>query len=251
MRKILSLPLFAAMALASQAWGATDMCLWDAAGACWPLADADAVTNCKTNGWLFDGGTQGEDTFCAGGTFTGQGKTNTPPTSAVPAIGCCHWDSQPAGHCFNIYEAADATNCGSGANTYWAGSACPAKNGDWYDCPTGAPTYAPSSASAGSPSSASTGGSTQSSSSTGNTPIISHNSAPVVGLNVVSFARSLKIASGKDATVSLFDMNGRQVFGQKVFSGTTTISLEAQKQGVYYAVVKSESHKQTVKVVLK
>jgi len=103
----------------------------------------------------------------------------------------------------------------------------------------------------GTPSSSSVGGSTPSSSSTGGTPIISHNNAPVVGLNVVSFARSLKIASGKDATVSLFDMNGRQVFGQKVFSGTTTISLEAQKQGVYYVVVRSGAQKQTLKVVLK
>jgi hypothetical protein len=101
-------------------------------------------------------------------------------------------------------------------------------------------------------SSASGGGSQPSSSSGGGTPIIlSHNSAPVTGLNVVSFARSLKIASGKDATVSLFDMNGRQVLSQRVFSGTTTISLANQKQGVYYAVVKSSSHKQTVKVVLK
>jgi hypothetical protein len=99
------------------------------------------------------------------------------------------------------------------------------------------------------PSSAS--GGTPSSSSGGDTPIISHNSAPVTGLNVVSFARSIKIASGKDATVSLFDMNGRQVLSQRVFSGTTTISLANQKQGVYYAVVKSDSHKQTVKVVLK
>jgi len=83
------------------------------------------------------------------------------------------------------------------------------------------------------------------------TPIISHNSVSAVGLNVVSFARSLKITSGKDATVSLFDMNGKQVLSQRVFSGTTTISLANQREGVYYAVVKSDSHKQTVKVVLK
>jgi len=70
-------------------------------------------------------------------------------------------------------------------------------------------------------------------------------------LNVVHFAHSLQIASGKDATVALFDMRGKQVFSQNVFSGTTTINLANQKQGIYYAVVKSESHKQTVKVVLK
>jgi hypothetical protein len=70
-------------------------------------------------------------------------------------------------------------------------------------------------------------------------------------LNVVHFARSLQIASGKDATVALFNMHGKQIFSQKVLSGTTTISLEKQKQGVYYAVVRSGSQKQTVKVVLK
>jgi len=90
-----------------------------------------------------------------------------------------------------------------------------------------------------------------SSSSGGNSPIISYNGAAVTGLNVVHFARSLQIASGKDATVSLFDMHGKQVFSQKVSSGTTIISLEKQKQGVYYAIVKSGSQKQTVKVVLK
>jgi len=89
------------------------------------------------------------------------------------------------------------------------------------------------------------------SSSGGYDPIVSYNSASITGLNVVSFARSLKIASGKDAMVSLFDMHGKLVLSQKVFSGTTTINLEKQRQGVYYAVVKSDSHKQTVKVILK
>jgi len=93
---------------------------------------------------------------------------------------------------------------------------------------------------------------TQSSSSDGGTdPIISYNGTSVMGLNVTHFARSLKIASSKDATVALFDMHGKQVFSQRVFSGTTTISLEKQKQGIYYAVVKSGSQKQTVKVILK
>jgi len=90
-----------------------------------------------------------------------------------------------------------------------------------------------------------------SSSSNGTDPIIAYNNAPVIGLNVTHFARSLKIASGKNATVALFDMRGKQVLSQKVFSGTTTISLEKQRQGIYYAVVKSDSHKQTVKIVLK
>jgi len=307
MKKILLLPILAIGLMASQAWGAP-MCLWDNGG-CWPNPPA----NCATDGWLFNGGEEGEDTFCAGGTFTGQGKTSTPPTGAVPAIGCCLWNTKPSGHCFPVFNETDATSCSGGANKYWAGGACPAKNGEWYNCPTSTPTYDGASKTAlgcckwadgsnkcwtiysgpdpddgvdgadkvttckggsnqfwagacpapgdgtcpsSSPSSSSTGGSSSStggSSSSGNnnTPIISHNSAPVVGLNVVSFARSLKVASGKDATVSLFDIHGKQVFGQKVFSGTTIISLEGQKQGVYYAVVKSGAQKQTVKVVLK
>jgi len=90
-----------------------------------------------------------------------------------------------------------------------------------------------------------------SSSSVDDTPIISHNSAPVVGLNMVNFARSLRIASDKNATLSLFDINGKLVLSQKVLSGTSTISLANQKVGVYYAVAKSSSHKQIIKIVLK
>jgi len=102
------------------------------------------------------------------------------------------------------------------------------------------------------PSSSSISVTTPSSSSNGGTdPIISYNGTSVMGLNVTHFARSLMIASGKDATVALFDMHGKQVFSQRVFSGTTTLSLEKQKQGIYYAVVKSGSQKQTVKVILK
>jgi len=98
-----------------------------------------------------------------------------------------------------------------------------------------------------SPSSASSGGS----SSSRNQTVISYKEVSITGLNVVHFARNLQIASGKDATVSLFDMHGKQVLSQKVFSGITTISLEKQRQGVYYAIVRSGSQKQTVKVILK
>jgi len=111
-----------------------------------------------------------------------------------------------------------------------------------------------SSSSSGSGSSSSLSSSSDdnsSSSSDGSEPIISYNKAPVIGLSVVHFGRSLQIASGKDATVALFDMRGKQIFSQKVLSGTTTISLQKQRQGIYYAVVKSESRKQIVKVVLK
>jgi len=94
------------------------------------------------------------------------------------------------------------------------------------------------------------GGDPGSSSSGGGSPILS-NGVAITGLNVAHFARSLHIASGKDATVSLFDMHGKQVFSKKVLAGESVVSLENQRQGVYYAVVRSGSLKQTVKVVLK
>jgi hypothetical protein len=108
-----------------------------------------------------------------------------------------------------------------------------------------------SSSSSGTTNSSSSGTGTSSSSSDDPEPIISYNNTPVLGLNVVHFAHSLQIASGKDATVALFDISGKQVLSQKVLSGTTTINLGNQKQGVYYAVAKSGSQKQIVKIVLK
>jgi len=108
-----------------------------------------------------------------------------------------------------------------------------------------------SSSSTTTTTSSSSGTDTSSSSSEDPDHIISHNNAPVVGLNIVHFARSLQIASGKDATVSLFDISGKQVLNQRVLSGVTTISLEKQKMGVYYAVAKSGAQKQIVKIVLK
>jgi hypothetical protein len=108
-----------------------------------------------------------------------------------------------------------------------------------------------SSSSGNGGSSSSSGGGTSSSSDDGLDPIISYSNVPITGLNVVSFANSLQIASGKDAAVSLFNLRGEQVLSQKVLSGTTTISLKSQKQGFYYAVVKAGSQKKVVKVVLK
>jgi hypothetical protein len=129
--------------------------------------------------------------------------------------------------------------------------------------PSSSSTPTPSSSSAPPPSSSSNdssssgissssdAGSSSSSSSGETDPIISYNRAPVVGLSVVNFARSLRIASDKNATISLFDINGKLVLSQKVLNGTTTIRLEKQKSGVYYAVAKSSSQKQIIKIVLK
>jgi len=109
-----------------------------------------------------------------------------------------------------------------------------------------------SSSGAAGGSSSSVAGSDNSSSSEGGTDaIISHNNAPVFGLSVTGLARGLQIASDKNATVSLFNIKGKLVLSQKVQSGTTTISLANQKVGVYYAVAKSGSQKQIVKIVLR
>jgi len=228
-------------------------CKW--ATGCQPLKNQIEKDGCVKDGSVFkDVPTSGigDGKTCAGGTWTEEGKD---PNATV--LGCCKWSTETK--CYPIFSGIDpidgnegttkVASCQTGSNIFWNGSgACPES------CPTTTPTYPASSSSIA--ASSSSGGSssssgTSSSSSDGSTPIISYNKAPVVGLNVVSFARNLQIASGKDATVSLFDMRGKQVFSQKVLSGTTTISLEKQKQGVYYAVVRSGSQKQTVKVILK
>ncbi|MDR2554808.1 MAG: T9SS type A sorting domain-containing protein [Fibromonadaceae bacterium] len=83
----------------------------------------------------------------------------------------------------------------------------------------------------------------------GDTPIIV--SGRSVGLTIVPNGNILHIISDRNATVELFSMTGAKVFSSKVAAGNSSISLEKQRQGVYYAVVKSGSQKQTVKVVLK
>jgi len=129
----------AAVGLLAAGAQAQQNCLWNEAGECWPVTGA-AVDNCKQNGWLFNGGTTGEATFCSGGTFV-QGKSNNPPTTAVPSKGCCRWSTE-APKCFNVYTDADVTNCSGGANSFWTG-ACVTKSddGESFICPSGAPTY--------------------------------------------------------------------------------------------------------------
>jgi hypothetical protein len=70
-------------------------------------------------------------------------------------------------------------------------------------------------------------------------------------LTILLTANNLQISSNKQATVQLFNMQGVKVLNAKVAAGNSTISLEKQKKGVYYAVVRAGSNKQTVKVVVK
>jgi hypothetical protein len=72
-----------------------------------------------------------------------------------------------------------------------------------------------------------------------------------VGLTVVPNGNALHIISEKGATVELFSLAGAKVFSSKIAAGNSILSLEKQRQGVYYAVITSGSQKQTVKVVLK
>jgi len=204
---------------------AKDMCMWNAAGDCWELGtapDFKTPADCIKDAWYFKGGAAGAGSFCEGGTFQ-EGKTNTPPTPGgnVVSLGCCKWDTETK--CYDIYTEQEKTDCNGGSNQYWS-NACPDKQGT---CPSGNPGGNPGEG----------------------TPItISGHS---VSLTVVSNGNMLHIVSGTTATVELFNMNGAKVFSSKVIAGNSTLSLEKQKQGIYYAVVKSGSQKQTVKVILK
>ena len=111
-----------------------DMCLWDS-GDCWAIKDAAERTSCARDGWIFTGGMQGVGTMCAGGTFTGTGKNQTPPTSVRPPLGCCRWSTgTTAGTtCSTVYLQSEVTDCGVGTNQFWPGAACP--NNPPSNCP--------------------------------------------------------------------------------------------------------------------
>jgi len=175
--------------------------------------------------WVIDGGTAAVGKTltigtvkCLGGTLPSSSSTATPSSSSAAT-------SSPSGGSSSSDAATSSPSGGSSSS----------------DAATSSPSG----------TSSSSGTNTSSSSSDDPEPIISYNRAPVIGLNVVNFARNLRIASDKNATISLFDINGKQVLNQKILKGTTTISLGKQKVGVYYVVAKSDSQKQIVKIVLK
>jgi hypothetical protein len=194
-----------------------EMCLWNAAGDCYPVPSQDGktVADCERDGWHFSGGTGGEGTFCSGGTFV-RGKTNTPPAPGgnTTPLGCCKWDDG-SGKCWNIYENQEVTDCSGGTNQFWSG-ACPDQQGN---CPSGPPSS-----------------------------ILGVSTA---NLTVLFAAGSLHISSPKAASVLLFDMQGKQVANKMASAGYSIVAFENQRQGVYYAVVTSGSSKQTVRIVLK
>jgi len=77
------------------------------------------------------------------------------------------------------------------------------------------------------------------------------NISSIAGLTITQHARSLQISSAQESKIQLFDMRGERVLNANVPAGQATFSLENQKLGIYYAVISSGSHKQTVKVVVK
>jgi len=218
--------------------GVAIWCQWYSPTSCYSIMHDTTLTKCIANGSVYKEVTStnvGEGKTC-NGTWTGQGRNPNPPSSSsTPPSSNSSSSSTPPPP--SSSSAPPAGNSSSSVNAGGTSSSSSVVAGG-----------SSSSVVAGSSSSSGAG---TSSSSDGGTPIISHNSAPVVGLNVVNFARSLRIASDKNATISLFDINGKLVLGQKVLSGTTTISLANQKSGVYYAIAKSDSQKQIVKIVLK
>ena len=112
--------------------GAEEMCLY-ASGDCWPRKNDQG---CDAYGWVFDGGKAGEGTLCQGGTFTGVGQNQNPPTGVATSLGCCKWaENNSAGKCYDVYTSSEATDCDGGENTFWS-SACPDKQGT---CPGDSP----------------------------------------------------------------------------------------------------------------
>ncbi len=203
-------------------------CQWSTG--CQQIKHDSTLTKCESFGYIYINVADddvGDGKICKNsGTWSGQGRDpNATSSSSIAAA--TPSSSSTAATISSSSEAA--TTVSSSSET----------------------TATTSSSSVGTTQSSSSSGTSPSSSSEGTDPIISHNRAPVFGLSVVNFARNLRIGSDKNATVSLFDINGKQVLSQKVQSGTTTISLEKQKVGVYYAVAKSGSQKQIVKIVLK
>ncbi|MDR3001746.1 MAG: T9SS type A sorting domain-containing protein [Fibromonadaceae bacterium] len=186
---------------------------------------ATLIADCISDGMLYTGvpssalntgNNHGEGVNCGAAGGTWQAGNNPNRTS----LGCCKWDVET--QCWDIWsDAEDAqqqvTDCQGGDNQYWAAK-CP--NEGTGQCPGGTNSIA--------------------------TP-----SSTAANLNVLVQTGSLHISSVREATVQLFDVSGKQMLSEKVPSGYSVVNLKGQKVGVYFAVITSGSHKQTVKVTLK
>jgi hypothetical protein len=148
----------------------------------------------------------------------------------------------------------------TGTNGYGQGLVCTDEGGTLIVISTSSSSGSGnSSSSSGGTSSSSDGGtSSSSSSSVGGTSSSSSDGTTsitfdptIVGLNVLVQSGSLRISSAREATVQLFEINGKRVFREKVPGGHSVVNLKNQKIGVYFAVVSSGSDKQIIKITLK
>jgi hypothetical protein len=252
MKKVLVVPLFAIAAVVSHVWaqehcknssGTPLYCQWSTG--CFSInnqyepnigkACSDLIASCEKDGSTFtgvpssaltsaNGYGEGVDCLTVGGTWAGGGKD---PNAA--SLGWCDWGpcvfkpgddySCEEGGCFEIKDETQLSDCENYATKLTSKTQCPTTSLPKAD-----------------------GG-------TGGTPIVS--GASKAGLTVLAQNGSLYISSLRDVSVSLFDMNGKQVLNEKLPKGYNPLSLSGQKQGVYFAVVSSGSSKQTVRVVLK
>ncbi|MCL2101600.1 MAG: T9SS type A sorting domain-containing protein [Fibromonadales bacterium] len=270
MKKILVLPLLAVAMLVGQAWAAIDCNIGvdGVIGCCWynetdcygyggiyndaqtaeecsagygrpqPNCDAPFVEYCRweTSCWAIQPGDRdgcvadgsvyrdvpptgvGAGKQCEGGTWTGEGKDPNRVSRGFCDWGTCvpNPENQYAcleGGCFEIENDAQEADCN---NKLTSKAQCPIAS---------LPPAEQGS------------------------PVIS--GSTIASLNVLVQTSSLHISSAREATMQLFDVSGKQVFSQKVPSGYSVVNLKDQKMGVYFAVVTSGSHKQTVKVTLK
>lgn len=231
MKKILMLPVLALMGMVGTA-SAAENCLY-ASGDCWPRT---GDPGCQAHGWIFEGGTEGAGTFCAGGTFTGEGRSTTPPTTST-VKGCCMWAE--TGSCNTMYTDQEVTDCNGGTNVNHGTAACPKDATNHDTCPGG---VLPPPASQITPPPISQ-----------ISPIIlqPQGMTKVTGLTLAPHSLGMQISTQKDAKLSIFDARGNMVYKSDVVAGINVVNLQDQKQGVYFAVVASGSLKQSLRVIVK
>jgi hypothetical protein len=226
--------------------GTGEMCLWNGAGDCWPVADAADRASCIKDAWLFQGGSQGKGTLCSGGSFI-DGKNNSPPTSVLSSRGCCKWDTQ-AVKCFDIYSDQEVTDCSGGSNKYWT-SVCPDSDGG---CPTSNPTFDGTGGGGGG------GGDNDQCSGSNWTkpgcpgyiePIITL-STPFAGNALIAMQNAVNLQVKGMATLRVYDMKGKALSSQMIEQGNHVVSLQLPR-GLYIIKATSGSWKQTVKVTVK
>jgi len=72
----------------------------------------------------------------------------------------------------------------------------------------------------------------------------------IEGLQVTPHNRSIQIISEESVIIYFFDRRVDLVFTKKIPTGFNLISLENQKQGIYYCVIQVGELMQVVRVVL-